>query len=630
MNKNCLFKKQSCFFLSSLICSLAIVLTSCVNTISEANLEKDQIPISLSTSIQSRVENNQFEQQDTIGVYLLSEGETISKNRYLDNIPFHFESAKPVSKETLFYPYEAASCSFISYFPFKQHAITAGNNLIMVSVSENQQIEENYNASDFMLAKAKDIVPSKNPVSLHHEHKFSLLDIELEPTSGTTAEDLKNANPKITILDVYTRGYFNVETEKMSEYNVLRDIIPNGEWKIADGRLVGKSVILIPQSIAGESSFIKLTMGGRDLVYSLGNNFMFDSSKRNKLTIPCSETKIENMSITIADWKEGVEQGSKNLPISGGISLASLPFDKSKVCNLYSNNVWVGQICKEYLLGNEINAQAIVAYNVINGKVDSTNGTILKIFGGTNSTNCGSIKWNTSNTLLYTSGNRKNAEAIYVDKNNNILGIKPEDAQPISIEPYMMVDKRGGESKTYSVVKIGTQYWMAEDLLATSETDGSVLNQKDELKNTETSPCYISKQNSIFYNAAVINNSKIVPDGWKIPSSTDWSTLNAYIDGDAGKIKAANWIYKELIPSDITGFHAQGKGIVANWEDDSVKGVFAKYGQGVCYWYLDNSNKTVGGRCRIIYSKNELQMLKWEGENQLNNMKAASLRLLRK
>src|SRR5574344_2906959 len=138
-------------------------------------------------------------------------------------------------------------------------------------------------------------------------------------------------------------------------------------------------------------------------------------------------------------------------------------------------------------------------------------------------------------------------------KNNNILGIKPEDAQPISIEPYMMVDKRGGESKTYSVVKIGTQYWMAEDLLATSETDGSVLNQKDELKNSETSPCYISKQNSIFYNAAVINNSKIVPDGWKIPSSTDWSTLNAYIDGDAGNIKAANWIYKELIPSDITG-----------------------------------------------------------------------------
>jgi uncharacterized protein (TIGR02145 family) len=628
MENSIKIKKNLFSVLCSAVCCL--VLTSCVNTISEGVPEKGSIPISLSTSIQSRVEGSQFGHLDTIGVYLLSDGEAMSGNRYLDNIPFYFENAKPVSKEMLFYPYDASKCSFISYFPYRQYAITAGSGSLMVSVSGNQQSKEDFAASDFMLAKTKDVVPSKKAVALHHEHQFSLLDIALEPTSGTTAEDLKAANPKVTLLDVYTRGYFDVETEKISSLEVTDDIIPNGDWKVVDGKLIGKSVILVPQPVSGDASFIKLTIGGRDLIYSLGNDFTFDVAKRNTLTIPCSETKINNISITIADWIGGEDKNAQSVPVTGGIPLASLPFDRSKVCNLYSNKVLVGQICKEYLLGNNIDAQAIVAYHVVNGKVDSANGTILKILGGAASTGCGTVKWTSSNTLLYTSGNRKNAVAVYVGKSNVISGTKPEDAQSISVEPYMMVDKRGGESKTYSVVKIGSQYWMAEDLVATTETDGSAISQKEELNDTETSPCYISKNGSIFYNEETINTLKMVPDGWKIPSETDWTALNVYIDGDARKVKAADWIYKDYIPSDITGFHVQGKGIVTNWNNDDVKGVYDKYKQGVCYWYLDDTATEVGGRCRFIYLKNELQMMKWAGEPKLNNMKAASLRLLRK
>lgn len=180
-------------------------LSSCVNSISDDELKSGSIPIVLSAPIQSRVVNNTFETQDTIGVYLLSGDETLSTNRYLDNEPFYFADSKPVSREQLYYPYDAEKCSFLSYYPFRPYAIQAGSSVMSVSVCDNQKEDTNYTYSDFMLAVSKDIVPSKNSVTLHHTHKFSLVDFVLQPTAGSTAQSLLSADPKITLLDMYTR-----------------------------------------------------------------------------------------------------------------------------------------------------------------------------------------------------------------------------------------------------------------------------------------------------------------------------------------------------------------------------------------------------------------------------------------
>jgi len=607
-------------------------LSSCVNSIADDELKSGSIPILLSTPIQSRAANNMFEVQDTIGLYLLSENETLSTNRYLDNEPFYFADSKPASREQLYYPYDAEKCSFVSYYPFKSYAIQAGSSVMSVSVCDNQKADADYNYSDFMLAVSKDVVPSKNPVTLHHTHKFSLVDFILQPTAGSTAESLLSANPKITLLDMFTRGYYDFEAGSLSSLEIVRNMTPHGTWVEKDGCLVGQSVIVVPQKIAANTSFVKLNIGGRDIVYELGADFTFGSTKRSVLTIPCSNTSIGEMTASISDWGKGPDSDMQMINLEGGISFASLPFDQSKVCNVFDKSgMLIAKVCKEYLSGTDIDTQAIVAYQAIQGTVDDTKGVVLKILGRPDVTVGGTVEWSkTDNTLKYTPGKINATNRFYVDSKNKLVLAKPEEFQVVKIMPEMMVDKRSDEIQSYPIVKIGTQYWIAEDIATTLYVDGTKIEKRDILDITEKTACFLSNNGSIFYNFVALNTGKLVPRGWKVPSEVEWGMLQSYIKDDTSKLGASDWVYKGVLSNDITGFHASGKGCIANITSDDTEGRFMNGGSGITYWYTD-SNSKAAGRCRVLKVSTKLQKKEFStGEYEAqNNMKASSLRLIR-
>lgn len=606
--------------------------SSCVNSISDDESEAGSIPIVLSAPIQSRVANNTFEKRDTIGVYLLSGDETLSTNRYLDNEPFYFADSKPVSKEQLYYPYDAEKCSFLSYYPFKSYAIQAGSCVMSVSVCDSQKADTDYTYSDFMSAVSKGVVPSKNSVMLHHTHKFSLVDLVLQPTAGSTTESLLSANPKITLLDMYTRGDYNLESGTLGRLDIAKDMTPHGTWIEKDGCLVGQSVIVIPQKISANTSFVKLNIGGRDLVYELDADFTFEPTKRSILTIPCSNTSIGEMTVSISDWGKGPDGNMQMIDLNGGISFASLPFDKSKVCNvLDKGGKLIAQVCKEYLSGTDIDAQAIVGYQALNGKIDNEKGVVLKIVGRPETAIGGTVEWNkTDNTLKYTPGKIKATNRFYVDTKNKMVFVKPEDLQLVKVVPDMMVDRRGGETQSYPIVKIGTQYWIAEDIATTLNVDGTKIEKRDVLDITEKIACFLSNNGSIFYNFVALNTGKLVPVGWKVPNEGEWGMLQSYINDDTTKLGASDWVYKGILSNDITGFHALGKGSVANMTSDDTEGRFMNGGSGITYWYTD-SNRKVAGRYRVLKVSTKLQKFelstgKYEAQN---NMKGSSLRLIR-
>lgn len=607
-------------------------LSSCVNSIADDESKSGTIPIVLSAPIQSRVANNTFEVQDTIGVYLLSGDETLSTNRYLDNEPFYFADSKPVSKEQLYYPYDAEKCSFLSYYPFRPYAIQAGSSMMSVSVCDNQKEDTDYTYSDFMLAVSKDIVPSKNSVTLHHTHKFSLIDFVLQPTAGSTAQSLLSADPKIALLDMFTRGNYDLESGSLGHLDITRNMIPHGTWVEKDGCLVGQSVIVIPQKILANTSFVKLNIGGRDLVYELAADFTFEPTKRSVLTIPCSNTAIGEMTISISDWSKGLDENMQMIDLNGGVSFASLPFDQSKVCNVFDKGgKLIAQVCKEYLSGTDIDSQAIVGYQALDGKVDNEKGVVLKIIGRPDATVGGTVEWSkTDNTLKYTPGKINATNRFYVNTKNKLVLAKPEDMQTVEVLPEMMVDRRGSEIRSYPIVKIGTQYWTAEDVETTLYVDGTKIEKRDVLDITEKTACFLSNNGSIFYNFVALNTGKLVPRGWKVPNEGEWGMLQSYIKDDTSKLGASDWVYKGILSNDITGFHASGKGSVANMTSDDTEGRFMNGGSGITYWYTD-SNRKVAGRYRVLKVSTKLQRFGFStGESEAeNNMKGSSLRLIR-
>jgi len=131
--------------------------------------------------------------------------------------------------------------------------------------------------------------------------------------------------------------------------------------------------------------------------------------------------------------------------------------------------------------------------------------------------------------------------------------------------PYgTMTDQEGN---VYRTVKIGTQVWMAENLKTTKYSNGvSILSAVDSAQwVTAKSGAYSSATSSIgsapniandcpygkLYNwYAVINESKICPTGWHVPSDAEWRTLVDLLGGESvagGKMKSAGVNYWQFI-----------------------------------------------------------------------------------
>lgn len=101
-----------------------------------------------------------------------------------------------------------------------------------------------------------------------------------------------------------------------------------------------------------------------------------------------------------------------------------------------------------------------------------------------------------------------------------------------------------GDNNNYTVVQIGTQTWMEQNLKTTKYNTGTAIplvTDNTAWTNLST-PGYCWYNNSInnkniyggLYNWYAVNKGTLCPSGWHVPDTTDWKTLINYLAGDAG------------------------------------------------------------------------------------------------
>ena len=94
---------------------------------------------------------------------------------------------------------------------------------------------------------------------------------------------------------------------------------------------------------------------------------------------------------------------------------------------------------------------------------------------------------------------------------------------------------------TYNVVKIGTQWWMAENLKTAIYNDlTDIPNVTDDTWGNLTTGAWSYYNNTTsngntygkLYNWYSVNTGKLCPQDWSVPSSnTNWATLIDYLGG---------------------------------------------------------------------------------------------------
>ena len=123
-----------------------------------------------------------------------------------------------------------------------------------------------------------------------------------------------------------------------------------------------------------------------------------------------------------------------------------------------------------------------------------------------------------------------------------------EEGMPVRvIETSTVTDVDGN---VYKTVKIGNQWWMAENLKATRFNDGSSLdfydlNDANELWAGALNPSYTVINDSIFgylYNFNAVESAKnIAPEGWHVPTDEDWKILEREIGMSVNESNSLGW-----------------------------------------------------------------------------------------
>jgi len=147
---------------------------------------------------------------------------------------------------------------------------------------------------------------------------------------------------------------------------------------------------------------------------------------------------------------------------------------------------------------------------------------------------------------------------------------KPEhddsNNSPVPVNSVTDVD-----GNVYTTVKIGNQIWMVENLKVTHYRDSSVIPNiiNDTIWSTLTTGAYSwyanDSTNKDSYGAlynfyAVIDSCGLCPEGWHIPTESEWLALEAYLGGRdiaGGKMKeagTAHWTAPNVGATGESGF----------------------------------------------------------------------------
>ena len=157
------------------------------------------------------------------------------------------------------------------------------------------------------------------------------------------------------------------------------------------------------------------------------------------------------------------------------------------------------------------------------------------------------------------------------------------------------------EGNVYKTIKIGNQWWMAENLKATRYNDGTDIPivSDDATWSGLTTPAYCWYNNDqatykdtygALYNWYTVNTGNLAPEGWHVPSHEEWTELfeflaaNGHSGNEGSALKATSGWSNGANGTDDFNFNALPSG--------RRFGEFQNIGS-YCYWWSSTPRQDI-------------------------------------
>ena len=261
----------------------------------------EKIEILISPALQSRATDYGFEQNDRIGLYVVTyDGATAgalkNSGNHVDNMGFTY-SGSWTADTPIYWKDETSHADFYLYYPYSSQISSV--SALAFDVKADQSNEAAYKASDLMIGRAKNVAPTSAAISIPVSHVMSRITVKVDAGNGFTAESLAASQIGVKINGLKCKSTVDLSTSSVTPAGDAVSMTP----------LSGKdsyTALVVPQTVA-EGNLITVNVDGHD--YNLKKEFTFESGKNHTFTVVISKTS-NGINVDINPWQnDGTDNG---------------------------------------------------------------------------------------------------------------------------------------------------------------------------------------------------------------------------------------------------------------------------------------------------------------------------------
>lgn len=317
-----------------LLCCAIVCFTACstiTQELSDDGLGDNQIPVNFSGSITTRVVNNDWENGDEVGIFMYSNGSSLSDNS-IQNNAFNRKYAYQISSgsfnavdddDIIYYP-TTGSVNFVAYYPF-----SAVKDYSVELYTGNQQKQSQL---DFLYSNnLTNISATQESQKLTFKHQMSKIIFHITAGEGVAQADLNGLS--LSIMNIQTSGSFSLASGEISLDEQTQQV---NTYVTETADEIVAEAILIPQECKDKQITISLLSGQKF-------SFTFSSEHKNWAIGTKYDYEIElTSSITegqltgeISDWT--TDEDATSDVTSGDESFEILPWNGDFNTDWYSD-----------------------------------------------------------------------------------------------------------------------------------------------------------------------------------------------------------------------------------------------------------------------------------------------------
>ena len=280
----------------SAVALATLLLTACQND-EETTQTDTRVALQVTSGIQTRAFDNQWEKNDAIGIFGFTQGD--APTQAYSNVKYVTAGGNgrfTPDGTTIYLPTDGSSLDFVAYYP---HTTDLENGIYTVDV-ENQSDQSTI---DLMAAGKQRADRVNAKVNFNFKHKLSKIVFNFADGDGMDESEL--AGMKVQLTNQQTLATFDV-TQPDGEVVVGTNTPATLTLNTTDDGMSSEGIVLPSENFDGMTLHLALVDGGSFFNWDLNNSSAnkFEAGKKYVYDITVNRTGL-SVTATITDWAPG-------------------------------------------------------------------------------------------------------------------------------------------------------------------------------------------------------------------------------------------------------------------------------------------------------------------------------------